>query len=98
MDLFLDIPLSKRKLAGLSPPLLIRYYRTKWWNKFSINKADTKAVQTYYKEITSHCEGSNYIQHSQQCEDQDYIIRLQACSTPEEMKRIINEIKNSPSS
>ncbi|KAD2805710.1 hypothetical protein E3N88_39087 [Mikania micrantha] len=89
---------QEEKPAELSPLLLIRHYRTKWWNKFSINKADTIAVQKFYKEITKQYEKEiPQNPHSQQLEDQDYIIRLQSCSTPEEIQRIISAIKNSPS-
>ncbi|KAD3069263.1 hypothetical protein E3N88_37143 [Mikania micrantha] len=86
---------------NISPPLLLRHYRSKWWNKFSIAKANVSSVQNYYRSITSQHERSikSPVNLSLNTfEDQDYIIRLQSCSTLEEMQRIISEIKkNSPS-
>ncbi|KAL8235935.1 hypothetical protein R6Q59_017016 [Mikania micrantha] len=73
-----------------------KHYRSKWWNKFSIEKANVSSVQNYYKSITSQHERSikSPVNLSLNTfEDQDYIIRLQSCSTPEEMQRIISEIK-----
>ncbi|KAD4384305.1 hypothetical protein E3N88_24473 [Mikania micrantha] len=84
----------------ISPPLLLRHYRSKWWNKFSIEKANIASVQKYYMSISSQYERSvktPIIQNLNSFQDQDYIIRLQSCSTPEEMQKIINEIKQSPS-
>ncbi|KAL8260082.1 hypothetical protein R6Q59_028035 [Mikania micrantha] len=54
-------------------------------------------VNEYYRSITHHHERSIKSPIIQN-EDEDYIIRIQSCSTPEEIQRIISEIKNSPSS
>ena len=84
----------------LSPPLLYRQYRCKWWNKFIITKAISQAVTKYYKELTTQYETSlkspiRDIKASN--EDQEYIQRLSGCNSPEEILRIVNEIRQSPS-
>ena len=79
-----------------SPPLLKRQYRFKWWNKFIIQKANVQAVDNYYKQLTTNYQDPP-IQDSR-LEDQEYIKRIQACTTQEEIQRILNEVRHSPSS
>ena len=79
-----------------SPPLLQRQYRFKWWNKFIIEKANVQAVDNYYKQLTTNYQDPPMQDSS--LEDQEYIRRIQACTTQEEIQRILNEVRHSPSS
>lgn len=84
--------------SSLSPPLLHRQYKFKWWNKFSVEKANTQKVNKYYKDLIAQSEEKPLIQDSTiPKEDQDYIQRIQACGSQEEMLKILNEIRHSPS-
>ena len=91
---------EEEKSTELSPPLLYRQYKFKWWNKFSIEKANVQVVSKYYKELTAQYEKSlktPVLSSNIQKEDQEYIQRIQACDSQEEMLKILNEIRHSPS-
>ncbi|KAI3692380.1 hypothetical protein L6452_32194 [Arctium lappa] len=83
------------KKDGTSPPALLRHYRIKWWDKYSTDKADAKVVQEFYSKIqyppSPVHSPSNYPE-----EDKVLVSRIQACSSPAEIAKIINEIKNYP--
>lgn len=85
------------KPSSLSPPLLHRQYKFKWWNKFSIEKANVQMVNKYYKELTAQYEKTPAIDSKFNKEDQEYIQRIQACSSQEELLKILNEVRHSPS-
>ena len=83
-----------------SPPWLNRQFRSKWWDKMKISQASEQAVIKHYQEI--------YIQkpeveatfiNSLPKSDVDLIARIKdaATSSPEELQKLLQEIRQTPS-
>nr|KAJ0225570.1 hypothetical protein LSAT_V11C100048090 [Lactuca sativa] len=65
-----------------SPPWLNRQFRSKWWDKMKIYQASEQAVIKHYQEI--------YIQKP---EVEATFINNFATSTPEELQKLLQEIR-----
>lgn len=83
-----------------SPPWLNRQFRSKWWDKMKISQASEQAVIKHYQEI--------YIQKPEveatfinnlPKSDVDLIARIKdaATSSPEELQKLLQEIRQTPS-
>ena len=85
---------KKQEAKGISPPLLVREFSARWWDAVSENQGDDKAVMNYYNNLVrspspSHLPNKSYA-------DKDTINRIQACKSTEEIQKILNEVRRSP--
>ena len=86
---------KKQEADGASPPLLTREYTTRWWNAVKEDQADIKAVMDHYNSLVrSSSPGPS--SSSKSCSDVETIKRIQNCKSEEEIQRIIDEVRKSP--
>nr|GEY28741.1 reverse transcriptase domain, zinc finger, CCHC-type, aspartic peptidase domain protein [Tanacetum cinerariifolium] len=88
---------KKQEADGASPPLLLRQFNVKWWKQVDEGQADIKAVSKYYNSLIKRSPSISTPRTS--ITDVDTIERIHtAGSSKEEIQKILNEVRRSPSS
>ncbi|GKC73741.1 hypothetical protein Tco_1119624 [Tanacetum coccineum] len=88
---------KKQERQGSSPPLLMRQFSVKWWKQIEDKQANKEAVIKYYNNITTGSPSSSCSTESTIKEDRNDIARRIRDCKEEDLARIINEIRSSPS-
>nr|GFB10748.1 reverse transcriptase domain, zinc finger, CCHC-type, aspartic peptidase domain protein [Tanacetum cinerariifolium] len=97
---------KKQEAKDTSPPLLLRQYNVKWWKQIDEGQADIKAIDEGQADIKAVIDYHNsLIGRSPRASkakieiiDLETIERIQAAgSSKEEIQKILNEVKRSPS-
>nr|GFA48203.1 hypothetical protein CTI12_AA175730 [Tanacetum cinerariifolium] len=87
---------KKPKAKDTSPPLLLRQYSVKWWKQIDERQADVKAVIDYHNSLIERSPKTSKAKTG--IIDLETIERIQAAgSSKEEIQKILNEVKRSPS-
>nr|GFA53398.1 reverse transcriptase domain, zinc finger, CCHC-type, aspartic peptidase domain protein [Tanacetum cinerariifolium] len=88
---------KKQEARDTSPPLLLRQYSVKWWKQIDEGQADIKAVFDYHNSLIGRSPRTS--KAKTEIIDLETIERIQAAgSSKEEIQKILNEVKRSPSS
>nr|KAJ0202077.1 hypothetical protein LSAT_V11C600328900 [Lactuca sativa] len=98
MDHVLDFHYQEAKDS--SPPWLNRQFRSKWWDKMKISQANKQAVTKHYQEIyIEKPEVEATFTNSLPQTDIDLIARIKevASFSPEEIQKLLQEIRQTPS-
>ncbi|PWA56876.1 hypothetical protein CTI12_AA332730 [Artemisia annua] len=83
---------KKQEVDGVSPPLLVREFSARWWNAVSEDQADMKAVMSHYNSLVRSPSPGPSCSNT----DDDTIKRIQECKSKEEIQRILDEVRKSP--
>ena len=83
---------KKQEADGVSPPLLVREFSARWWNAVSEDQADMKAVMSHYNSLVRSPSPGPSCSNT----DDDTIKRIQECRSKEEIQRILDEVRKSP--
>nr|GFC00999.1 reverse transcriptase domain, zinc finger, CCHC-type, aspartic peptidase domain protein [Tanacetum cinerariifolium] len=87
---------KKQEAKDTSPPLLLRQYSVKWWKHIDEGQADIKAVIDYHNSLIERSPRTS--KAKTEIIDLETIERIQAAgSSKEEIQKILNEVKRSPS-
>nr|GEX73427.1 reverse transcriptase domain, zinc finger, CCHC-type, aspartic peptidase domain protein [Tanacetum cinerariifolium] len=87
---------KKQEAIDTSPPLLLRQYSVKWWKQIDEKQADIKAVIDYHDSLIERSPRTS--KAKTEIIDLETIERIQAAgSSKEEIQKILNEVKRSPS-
>nr|GFC29149.1 reverse transcriptase domain, zinc finger, CCHC-type, aspartic peptidase domain protein [Tanacetum cinerariifolium] len=87
---------KKQEARDTSSPLLLRQYSVKWWKQIDEGQADIKAVIDYHNSLIG--RSSRTSKAKTKIIDLETIERIQAArSSKEEIQKILNEVKRSPS-
>ncbi|PWA45698.1 hypothetical protein CTI12_AA514860 [Artemisia annua] len=84
--------LLNQEVDGVSPPLLVREFSARWWNAVSEDQADMKAVMSHYNSLVRSPSPGPSCSNT----DDDTIKRIQECKSKEEIQRILDEVRKSP--
>nr|GFB68006.1 reverse transcriptase domain, zinc finger, CCHC-type, aspartic peptidase domain protein [Tanacetum cinerariifolium] len=88
---------KKQEARDTSPPLLLQQYIVKWWKQIDEGQADIKAVVDYHNSLIGRSPRTS--KAKTEIIDLETIERIQAAgSSKEEIQKILNEVKRSPSS
>nr|GFB56537.1 reverse transcriptase domain, zinc finger, CCHC-type, aspartic peptidase domain protein [Tanacetum cinerariifolium] len=87
---------KKQEAKDTSPPLLLRQYNVKWWKQIVERQADIQAVINYHNSLIERAPRTS--KAKTEIIDLETIERIQADgSSKEEIQKILNEVKRSPS-
>nr|GEW94003.1 reverse transcriptase domain, zinc finger, CCHC-type, aspartic peptidase domain protein [Tanacetum cinerariifolium] len=87
---------KKQEAKDTSPPLLLRQYNVKWWKQIDERQADVKVVIDYQNSLIERSPRTS--KEKTEIIDLETIERIQAVgSSKEEIQKILNEVKRSPS-
>nr|GFA91064.1 reverse transcriptase domain, zinc finger, CCHC-type, aspartic peptidase domain protein [Tanacetum cinerariifolium] len=89
---------KKQESEGSSPPLLIRQLSIKWWKIIQDNQASREAVISYHQSLTTESSPRPPTSPTTVSMTNAKIARrIQSCGgNEEELARIINDIRSSP--
>ncbi|GKE96787.1 hypothetical protein Tco_1581642, partial [Tanacetum coccineum] len=87
---------KKQERQGNFPPLLMRQFSVKWWKQIEDKQASKEAVIKYYNDITTESPSPSCSTESMIKEDSNIARRIRDCKE-EDLAKIINEIRSSPS-
>nr|GFA16881.1 reverse transcriptase domain, zinc finger, CCHC-type, aspartic peptidase domain protein [Tanacetum cinerariifolium] len=87
---------KKQEAKDTSPPLLLRQYSVKWWKQIDERQADIQAVIDDHNSLIERSPRTS--KAKTEIIDLETIERIQAAgSSKEEIQKILNEVKRSPS-
>ncbi|GKD71313.1 hypothetical protein Tco_1325403 [Tanacetum coccineum] len=88
---------KKQEAEGSSPPLLLRQFSVKWWKQINESQANKEVVIKYHSNLTKESPKSPSTSTSRiSMTNEDVAKRIKECENEEDLARIINEIRGSP--
>nr|GEV36346.1 reverse transcriptase domain, zinc finger, CCHC-type, aspartic peptidase domain protein [Tanacetum cinerariifolium] len=89
---------KKKEAEGVSPPLLIRQFSSKWWKQLKESQADKEAVNKYYNSFIQESSSTSKATSSSNLSNINIEIakRIQECKNDEDFARMLNQIRSSP--
>nr|GFC37016.1 reverse transcriptase domain, zinc finger, CCHC-type, aspartic peptidase domain protein [Tanacetum cinerariifolium] len=89
---------KKKEAEGVSPPLLIRLFSSKWWKQLEEKEADKEAVNKYYNSFNQESPSTPRSTSSPRLSKPNLEIakRIQECKNDEDFARMLNQIRSSP--
>nr|GEW61849.1 reverse transcriptase domain, zinc finger, CCHC-type, aspartic peptidase domain protein [Tanacetum cinerariifolium] len=85
---------QEEEAEGSSPPLLLRQFSVKWWKQITKSQADKEAVISYHNSLIQ--ESPRPFTPRKPMTNDDVAKRIRDCKSDEDLTRIINEIRSSP--
>ncbi|PWA39968.1 reverse transcriptase domain, Zinc finger, CCHC-type, Aspartic peptidase domain protein [Artemisia annua] len=86
-----EIKTVKAEIAVIKQRM-IREFSARWWNAVSEDQADMKAVMSHYNSLVRSPSPGPSCSNT----DDDTIKRIQECKSKEEIQRILDEVRKSP--
>ncbi|GJS31842.1 hypothetical protein Tco_0492462 [Tanacetum coccineum] len=79
---------------GSSPPLLLRQFSVKWWKQIEESQANKEAVIKYHSSLIQESPGISTKKIPMA--NMDIAKKIKECENKQELERLINEIRSSP--
>ncbi|GJT30285.1 reverse transcriptase domain, zinc finger, CCHC-type, aspartic peptidase domain protein [Tanacetum coccineum] len=87
---------KKQEAEGSSPPLLLRQFSVKWWKQIEESQANKEAVIKYHSSLIQESPRISISTTKFPMTNMDIAKKIKECENKQELERLINEIRRSP--